>query len=54
MRIFLPLILTAIFVFYLLYLAFVKKNLKNNLTQIVYPGLFFVVVWGILYVLLLK
>jgi len=54
MRIFLPLILIAIFVFYLLYLAFIKKNLKSNLTQIVYPGLFFIAAWGILYVLLLK
>jgi len=39
------------FVAYLLYLAFVKKNLKQNLSTVVYPGLFFISVWAGLYFL---
>ncbi len=54
MRLFFPIVLTVIFLFYILYLAFVKKNLKDNTTKILYPGLFFILVWGIIYFELLK
>ncbi len=54
MRLFLPIVFTALFILYVLYLAFIKKNLRANLTQIIYPGLFFVAVWILLYFLILK
>ncbi len=50
MRLFIPVILCIIFFFYILYLAFIRKNLMQNRTTILYPGLFFVLVWGIIYV----
>lgn len=49
MRLYMPIALMVIFALYLLYLAVIKKNLKNNLSAIVYPGLLFVLVWGICY-----
>ncbi|WP_333599902.1 hypothetical protein [Flavobacterium sp.] len=54
MRLFIPIILIALFVFYVLYLALIKKELKQNLTGVLYPGLFFIVVWGILYYIILE
>jgi len=41
--------LLIVFVAYILYLALVKKELKQNLSKVVYPGLFFISVWTILY-----
>ncbi len=46
--------LIAIFIIYILYLAFVQKNLKSKLQTVVWPGLFFIGVWVILYYLFLK
>lgn len=53
MRVFIPLILVIAFLFYVGYLAFVKKSLKENLATVVYPGAFFIVVWGIFYLFLI-
>lgn len=52
--IFIPIILTVIFIVYVLYLAFVKKNIKSKLQTIVLPGLFFIIAWGFIYYFLLK
>lgn len=52
-RIIMPLILIGLFILYMLYVALIKKDLKNNLKYI-YPGLFFVGIWGIFYFLILK
>lgn len=52
MRIFMPIILTAIFVLYMLHLAFVKKQFKSRLKTEILPGVFFIMVWGIFYVAL--
>jgi len=46
--------LLIVFVAYILYLAFVKKELKQNLNEVVYPGLFFISVWAGFYFLILK
>lgn len=54
MRIFFPIIFAVLFVLYVLYLALVKKQLKQNLNQVVFPGLFFIAVWGILYYFVLE
>lgn len=49
MRIFMPIILTAIFVPYMLYLAFVKREFKSKLKTVILPGVFFIMVWGLFY-----
>lgn len=49
MRLYMPIAMVVIFAFYLLYLATVKKDLKSKLVPVVYPGLFFIVVWGVCY-----
>lgn len=54
MRIFLPLILILLFVGYLLYLGLVKKSLKSNRFQVVYPGVFFIAIWAVIYLLMLQ
>lgn len=53
MRLFIPLLMTVLFIVYVLYLAFFKKELKQQLTGVLYPGLFFLVVWSILYYFIL-
>ncbi len=53
MRIFMPIVFIVLFVLYVLYLAVIKKELKQNLSKVVYPGLFFIVVWALLYFVLL-
>lgn len=45
--------LTVAFFAYILYLAFIKKALKQNLKDVVYPGIFFISVWTGLYFFLL-
>jgi hypothetical protein len=45
--------LIAIFIIYSLYLLFIKKDLKK-LKTVMYPGLFFIAIWGVLYYFLLK
>ena len=54
MRLFMPIAMIVIFAFYLLYLAAVKKELKSKLVTVVYPGLFFIMVWGVCYTAFLK
>lgn len=46
--------LAAIFLMYLCYLAFIKKNLKANISTVVLPGLFFLVTWVVMFYFLLK
>lgn len=53
MRLFFPLIMTILFVLYVLYLAIIKKELKKNLFTVLYPGLFFMAIWGVLYYFIL-
>lgn len=52
--VFIPLGLIVVFIFYILYLAFVKKNLRANIKTVLLPGLFFIAMWSIIYYLLLK
>ncbi len=54
MRVFMPIVFILLFIFYVLYLMIVKKQLKQNLAGVVYPGLFFIAVWGILYYFILE
>ncbi|QBZ96909.1 hypothetical protein GS03_00392 [Flavobacterium sangjuense] len=53
MRLILPFFMTIIFVLYVLYLAFIKKDLKKNMQTVVYPGVFFISVWVICYFIFL-
>lgn len=45
---FIPIGLMAVFVFYVLYLLFVRKD-KRQLKAALRPGLFFISVWAVLY-----
>ncbi len=54
MRVFMPIVLTAIFLIYVLYLVFVKKESKTKLKSVIYPGAFFIVVWGLCYFALVR
>jgi hypothetical protein len=45
--------LIAIYIVYVLYLLIVKKDIKK-INSILYPGLFFVAIWGVIYFFLLK
>jgi len=49
MRLLIPFILIILFVFYIAYLLFVKRELGKHLHSVVYPGLFFILVWGLIY-----
>lgn len=42
-----------VFIVYVLYLALMKK-LKQNISTVVYPGLFFISVWAGLYFLVFR
>ncbi len=50
---FIPIGLIAIFIVYVLYLLFIKKDTKKVKT-VLFPGLFFIVIWGVIYYFLLK
>ncbi|MFT3796708.1 hypothetical protein [Flavobacterium sp.] len=54
MRLFMPIAMAILFVLYMLYLALVKKELKSHLKTVLYPGLFFIFVWGICYSVFLQ
>jgi len=54
MRVFMPVIMTLLFVFYILYLVFVKKEFKSKLKTVVFPGVFFIMVWGFCYFAFLR
>jgi len=46
--------LLAAFVGYIIYSAIYKRNLRSQMTTIVYPGLFFIGVWLIVYFTFLR
>ena len=50
---FVPIGLIAIFIVYVLYLLLIKKDIKM-LKSILYQGLPFVAIWGIIYYFLLR
>lgn len=50
---FIPIGLIAIFIVYVLYLLLIKKDMKK-LKSILYPGLFFIAIWFVIYYFLLK
>lgn len=45
--------LTAIFIVYVLYLLIIKRDMKK-LKTVLYPSLFFIAVWGVIYYFLVK
>lgn len=49
---FIPIGLLVLLVLYILYLLVVKKD-KRKLKAVLYPSLFFIVVWAVLYYFLL-
>jgi hypothetical protein len=53
MRLYIPILMILSFLVYILYLAFLKKELKQQLTGVLYPGLFFMGVWIFLYYFIL-
>lgn len=48
-----PIVLIAVFIVYVLYLFIIKKDIKK-LKTVLYPGLFFIAVWAVIYYFLLK
>lgn len=50
---FIPIGLIAIYIVYVLYLLLVKKDIIK-IKSILYPGLFFVAIWAVIYFFLLK
>lgn len=53
MRLIIPFFMIIVFLLYVLYLALIKKELKKNLYSVLYPGLFFIAVWGVIYYVLI-
>ncbi len=49
-----PIGLIIVFIAYVAYLAFVRKNLKSKINTVVLPGLFFIIVWLVIYYFILK
>ncbi len=45
--------LIFVFIVYVLYLLLIKKDMKK-LKAVLYPGLFFVAIWALIYYFLLK
>lgn len=54
MRLILPFIMAFLFLLYVLYLALIKKELRKNLFTVLYPGLFFMLIWGVIYYFLIS
>ena len=50
---FIPIGLISIFILVILYLLIIKKDMKQ-LKTVLYPGLFFIVLWAFIYYFLLK
>lgn len=50
---FIPIGLIAVFIVHVLYLLLIKKDIKK-LKVVVYPGLFFIAIWAVIYYFLLK
>lgn len=53
-RLFIPILIIGLFILYILYLGLIKKDLKSKIKTVVYPGVFFILIWVILYFLILK
>lgn len=49
MRIIIPLVLFVMFIVYVLYLAFIKKEAKQHLHTVIYPGIFFFGIWAAIF-----
>jgi FtsH-binding integral membrane protein len=49
---FIPIALIAIFAVVILYLLIVKRDMKK-VKSILYPGLFFIAIWAVIYYFLL-
>lgn len=49
MRLFIPFVMIALFLGYILYLLFIKKELRKNIYTVLLPGMFFMSVWGLIY-----
>lgn len=50
---FIPIGLLVLLVLYILYLLFVKKD-RRGLKMVLYPSLFFIAAWAVLYYFLLR
>lgn len=50
---FIPIGLIAIIIVYILYLLLIKKDTKK-FRSILYPGLFFIAIWAVIYYFLLN
>ena len=50
---FIPIGLISIFILVILYLLIIKKDMKK-LKKVLYPGLFFIAIWAVIYYFLLK
>ena len=50
---FIPIVLMAVFILYVLYLVLVKKDIKKT-KMVLVPGVFFIAIWAIIYYFLLK
>lgn len=48
-----PIILTVLFLGYLLYLAFIRRNIRAKLQTVVLPGMFFISIWAAIYLIVL-
>lgn len=53
LRLGIPILLIALFVVYVLYLALSKKDART-IKRVLYPGLFFISVWIVIYFFVLK
>jgi tellurite resistance protein TehA-like permease len=51
LRFYTPLVFIVLFVGWVLYRLLVKKDLKQNLNNL-YLGIFFIAIWGLIYVLI--
>lgn len=52
-RIIIPLVFIALFLVYIVYLILSKKDVKT-IQKVLYPGLFFIAVWAVIFFLILK
>ena len=54
MRLIIPFVMIILFLIYVLYLALIKKELRKNQYAVLYPGMFFMAVWGVIYYVLIQ
>ena len=50
---YIPIGLISVFILVVLYLLIIKKDMKK-LKAVLYPGLFFIAIWAVIYYFLLK